>query len=87
MIKVLRMFAGHEYGMLIASEWPSAVWWPLLVDRSATWKSFVKDCLRIEPYQGIILSGSVARNILTSGNPSFTVLAFKICFDGLLEST
>ena len=43
------MFAGHEYGMLIALEWPSAVQWPLLVDWSATWKSFVKDCLRIEP--------------------------------------
>lgn len=56
--KVLRhMSAGHEYGTLIAPEWASAVWWPLLVDRSGTWKSFIKDCLRIEPYQGIFLWG------------------------------
>ena len=35
--KVLRhMSAGHEYGALIAPQWPSAVWWPLLVDRSGT---------------------------------------------------
>ena len=35
--KVLRhMSAGHEYGTLIAPEWPSAVWWPLLVGRSGT---------------------------------------------------
>ena len=49
--KVLRhMSAGHVYGTLIAQAWPSVVWWPLLVDRSGTWKSFIKDCLRIEPY-------------------------------------
>ena len=79
--KVLsHMSAGHEYGTLIAPEWPSAVWWPLLVDRSGSWKSFIKDCLRIEPYQGIFLSGSAASSIFTSGIPSFAVLAFKICF-------
>ena len=80
------MSAGYEYGTLVASEWPSAVWWPLLVDRSGTWKSFIKDCLRIEPYLGIFLSGSAASSIFTSGIPSFAVLAFKICFD-LVEST
>lgn len=86
--RVLRhMSAGHEYGTLIAPEWPSAVWWPLLVDRSGTWKSFIKDCLRIEPYQGIFLSGSAASSVFTSGIPSFAVLAFKICFDDLVEST
>ena len=60
--KVLRrMSAGHEYGTLIAPELPSTVWWPLLVDRSGAWKSFIKECLRIEPYQGIFLLGSAAR--------------------------
>ena len=60
--KVLsHMSAGHEYGTLIAPEWPSAVWWPLLEDRSGTWKSFIKDCFRIEPYQGIFLSVSAGQ--------------------------
>ena len=81
------MSAGHEYGTLIAPEWPSAVWWSLIVDRSGTWKSFIKDCLRIEPYQGIFLSGSAVSTIFTSGIPSFAVLALKICFDDLVEST
>ena len=86
--KLLRhMSAGHEYGTLIAPEWPSAVWWSLIVDRSGTWKSFIKDCLRIEPYQGIFLSGSAVSTIFTSGIPSFAVLALKICFDDLVEST
>ena len=86
--KVLsHMSSCHEYGTLIAPEWPSAVWWPLLVDRSGTWKSFIKDCLRIEPYQGIFLSGSAVSTIFTSGIPSFAVLALKICFDDLVEST
>ena len=70
--KVLRhMSVGHEYGTLIAPESPSAVWWPLLLDRSGTWKSFIKDCLRIEPYQGVFPLGSAASSIFTSGIPSF----------------
>lgn len=43
------MSAGHEYGTVIALEWPSAVCWPLLVDRSETWKIFIKHCLSFEP--------------------------------------
>ena len=35
--------AGHEHGTLIALEWPSALWWLLLVDGSGTWKIFIKD--------------------------------------------
>ena len=69
--KVLsHMCAGHEYGTLIAPEWPCVVCGRCVcVGRSGTWKSFIKDCLRIEPYKGIFLSGSAASSIFTSGIP------------------
>ena len=41
-LESLRHISGHKYGTVIALEWPSAVWWPLLVDRSGTWKSVIR---------------------------------------------
>lgn len=81
------MSAGHEYSAVIALEWPFAVWWPLLVDRSGTWKSFIKDCLWIEPYQGIFLSEPAASSIFIPEIPSLAVLALRICFVDLVGGT
>ena len=79
---VLRhMSAGRENGTLIVPEWRSASWWPLLVERSGSWKSFISQSLQIQPYKGIFLSGSAASDIFTAGVPSFSILALKLCFD------
>ena len=41
---VLRlMSAGGEHGALFVPQWPSAVWWPLLVEMTGSWRAFVND--------------------------------------------
>ena len=35
------MSAGGEDGTLIVPKWPSASWWPPLVDMNGSWKAFV----------------------------------------------
>ena len=79
---VLRhMSAGRENGTLIVPEWCSASWWPLLVEKSGSWKSFISQSIQIQPYEGIFLSGSAASVIFTVAVPSFSILALKLCFD------
>ena len=80
--RVLRhMSAGRENGTLIVPERRSASWWPLLVEKSGSWKSFVSQSMQIQPYKGIFLSGSAASDIFTTGVPSFSILALTLCFD------
>lgn len=74
------MSAGGEDGTLIVPQWPSASWWPLLVDMNGSWKGFVTGAMTIHPYNGIFLAGSAASNIFTSEVPSFLILALRICF-------
>ena len=55
--RVLRhMSAGRENGTLIVPERRSASWWPLLVVKSGSWKSFISQSIQIQPYEGIFLS-------------------------------
>ena len=52
--RVLRhMSAGRKNGTLIVPEWHSASWWPLLVERSGSWKPFISQSIQIQPYKGI----------------------------------
>ena len=74
------MSAGGEDGTLIVSHWPSASWWPLLVDLNRSWKAFVTGAMTIHPYNGIFLAGSAASSIFTSEVPSFLMFALRICF-------
>ena len=75
---VLRhMSACRAEGALIVPEWPSAAWWPLLINRSGSWKSFVKHSIRICPYKDNFVPASSASNIFTTDVPP---LALKLCF-------
>lgn len=65
---------------MIVPEWHSASWRLLLVENSGIWKSFISQFIQIQPYKGIFLSGSVASDIFTTGVPSFSILALKLCF-------
>ena len=79
--RVLRhMSAGSEDGTLLVPPWPSAVWWPLLVEMTGSWRAFVTDSMVIQPYEGIFLSGAAASSIFTSGIQSIHIIALRICF-------
>ena len=62
---------GREYGTLVVPEWHSASWWPLLVEKGGSWKSFISQSIQIQRYKGIFLSGSASSDIFTAGVPSF----------------
>ena len=74
------MSAGGEDGTLLVPQWPSAVWWQLLVEMTGSWRAFVTASMVIQPYEGIFLSGAAASSIFTSGIPSFHIIALRICF-------
>lgn len=79
--RVLRHMAmGEEDGTLLIPEWHSAPWWPLLVTRRGTWKTFMADSRQILPYEGIFIAGSAASSIFTSGVPAFPLLALRLQF-------
>lgn len=79
--RVLRHMAmGGEDGTLLVPEWQSAHWWPLLVTRRGTWRKFVTDARRIQPYAGIFSAGSAASSVFSTGTPAFTLLALRLKF-------
>ena len=43
--------------ILVVPYWPSAHYWPLLVERRGVFKSFVEDCLHIENGKDVFLHG------------------------------
>ena len=65
------MSAGGEISTLLIPRWPSAVWWPLLVNTDGSWKAFIMGSMTFKPYQGIFLPGSTPSNVFTSDIPSF----------------
>ena len=82
--RVLRhMSVGKEDGTLLVPEWSSAPWWPLLVTRRGSWREFVVDSRRIQPYEGIFVPGSAASSIFSSGTPAFSLLALKLKFSSM----
>ena len=44
-------------GILVVPYWPSALYWPLLVERGGVFKSFVADCLYVENGKDVFLYG------------------------------
>ena len=44
-------------GILVVPYWPSAHYWPLLVERGGVFKSFVADCLYVENGKDVFLHG------------------------------
>ena len=81
--RVLRhMSDGGEDGTLLVPEWHSAPWWPLLITKRGTWRGFVTNSLRIQPYEGIFIPGSAASCVFTTGAPPFGLLALQLCFCG-----
>ena len=83
--RVLRhMAVGEEAGTLLVPEWQSAPWWPLLVTRRGTWRKFVTDARRMQPYAGIFIAGSAASSIFSTGTPAFTLLALRLKFSSMV---
>jgi hypothetical protein len=75
------MRAGKESGTLLIPYWPSAPWWPLLISKDNSWKSFVKSSLNLPTYNGIFIPGSAASNIFTAGVPPFQLRALRVEFN------
>ena len=74
------MSANKEHGTLLIPNWPSAPWWPLLINKPGIWKSCVKGSLRIQPYEGIFTTGSSSSNVFTQGIPPFDLWAVRVQF-------
>jgi hypothetical protein len=75
------MRLGKEKGTLVIPSWPSAPWWPLLISKEKTWKSFVKDCLNLPTYNGIFIPGSASSNVFTTGVPPFEIWVLRVEFE------
>ena len=79
--RVLRhMQVGKEKGTLILPFWPSAPWWPLLVDKSGIWKDFVSGSRKILPYSGIFIPGSLSSSQFADGIPKYQIWALRLDF-------
>ena len=80
---VLRQMSdGGEDGTVLVPEWHSAPWWSLLITKFGTWRGFVTNSLRIQPYDGIFIPGAAASCVFTTGAPLFGLLALQLCFCG-----
>ncbi|KAK2564547.1 hypothetical protein P5673_011997 [Acropora cervicornis] len=58
--------------------WPSAYYWPLLVERGGVFKSFVADCLYVENGTDVFLHGGNKSSLFGSENFSGRAFALKI---------
>ena len=61
-------------GILVVPYWPSAHYWPLLVERGGVFKSFVADCLYVENGKDVFLHGGNKSSLFGSENFSTPVL-------------
>ena len=74
------MAAGGEEGTLVVPEWPSAPWWPLLVTKQGSWKTYIKDSKCLQPYKGIFIPGSAASANFALNSPNYNILALRLRF-------
>ena len=72
-------------GFLVVPYWPSAHYWPLLVERGGVFKSFVADCLYVENGKDVFLHGGNKSSLFGSENFSTPVL-FLLLDDAVRES-
>ena len=80
------MFACVVVGFfLVVPYWPSAHYWPLLVERGGVFKSFVADCLYVENGKDVFLHGGNKSSLFRSENFSTPVL-FLLLDDAVRES-
>ena len=61
-------------GIFVVPYWPSAHYWPLLVERGGVFKSFVADCLYVESGKDVFLHGRNKSSLFGSENFSTPVL-------------
>ncbi|XP_028405221.1 uncharacterized protein LOC114527722 [Dendronephthya gigantea] len=79
--RVLRhMHIGKEVGTLLMPYCPSAPWWPLLVDKSGSWKAFVKGSLRIPTFDGVFVAGSASSSTFADGVPQYQIWGLRVDF-------
>lgn len=64
-------------GTLLVMEWHPSPWWPLLITKRGTWRKFVTNSLRIQPYKGIFIPGAAASCAFTTGVPPFGLLLLQ----------
>ena len=72
-------------GILVDPYWPSAHFWPLLVERGVVFKSFVADCLYVENGMDVFLNAGNKSSLFGSENFS-TPVPFLLLDGALRES-
>ena len=64
---------------LITPFWPSALWWPALVERAGQFfRPIVHDCVELTPSPGLFRPGLGMANRSGVGRPNWRVLALRI---------
>ena len=70
-------------GILVIPYWPSAPFWPFLVERRGVFRSFVIDFLFVENGKDVYLHG--ANNSSLFGSENFSTPVFFLLLDGALQ--
>ena len=64
---------------LITPFWPSALWWPALMERAGQFfRPIVRDCVELTPSPGLFRPGLSMANQAGVGRPNWRVLALRI---------
>ena len=70
-------------GILVVPYWPSAPFWPFLVERKGGFRSFVLDSLFVENGKDVYLHGENNSTLFGSGN--FSTPVFFLLLDGAVQ--
>ena len=70
-------------GILVIPYWPSAPFWPFLVERRGVFQSFVIDFLFVENGKDVYLHG--ANNSSLFGSENFSTPVFFLLLDGAVQ--
>ena len=77
---VIRHVCFYQYrGILVIPYWPSAPFWPFLVERRGVFRSFVIDVLFVENGKDVYLHG--ANNSSLFGSENFRTPVFFLLLD------
>ena len=69
---------GTVEGVLVVPYWPSALYWPFLVENNQNFKSFVKDCQFFEDSKHLITQGEYKGSIIGDPKHNVPILALLL---------
>ena len=64
------MIYGQEIGTLVVPYWPSATWWPLLLNDTGIFQDFVVGCQDIPIHPQTLLPGQADNDLFGHGTPT-----------------